>query len=116
MKVGSLAGRSKEVLYKFERKSVDIGCLEEVRYWGQGIRIYGGEKKFWWSGSMEGRNGVGNMVKEDLAEEVIEVKRLDDRMMKIAMVCGRKILHVFSVYAAQQEDLLMVAGYMNCHI
>ena len=37
------------------------------------------------------------MVKEDLVEEVIEVKRLDDRMMKIAMVCGRKILHVFSV-------------------
>ena len=65
---------------------------------------------------MKDRNGVGVMVKEDLAEEVIEVKRLDDRMMKIAMVCGRKILHVFSVYAAQQEDLLMVAGYMNCHI
>ena len=24
-------------------------------------------------------------------------------MMKIAMVCGRKILHVFSVYAPQQS-------------
>ena len=32
------------------------------------------------------------MVKEDLIEEVIEV----------AMVFGRKILHVFSVYAPQQ--------------
>ena len=42
------------------------------------------------------------MVKDDLVEEVIEVKRLDDRMMKIAMVCGRKILHVFLVYTAQQ--------------
>ena len=80
------------------------------------------------------------MVKEDLVKEVIEVKRLDDRMMKIAVVCGRKILHVFS-YAPQQgrpdeekreflqklldniqdcdfpqEDLLMMAGDMNCHI
>mgnify|MGYP001793238129 CR=1 FL=1 len=27
------------------------------------------------------------MVKKDLVEEVIEVKSLDDRMMKIAMVC-----------------------------
>ena len=36
------------------------------------------------------------MVKEDLVEEVIEVKRLlNDRMMKIAVVCLRKILHVF---------------------
>ena len=41
------------------------------------------------------------MVKEDLIEEVVEVN-MDDRMMKIAMVCGRKILHVFSVYAPQQ--------------
>ena len=37
------------------------------------------------------RNGKGIMVKEDLVEEVFEVKRLDDRMMKIAMVSGRKI-------------------------
>ena len=40
---------------------------------------------------------IGIMVKEDLVEEVIEVERLDDRMMKITMVCGRKILHVFLV-------------------
>ena len=39
-------------------------------------------------------NGVGIMLKEDLVEEVIEVKRLYDRMMKIAMVCGKKILYV----------------------
>ena len=45
------------------------------------------------------------MVKEDLVEEVIEVKRLDDRMMKIAMVCqcGRKILHVVLIYTQQQD-------------
>ena len=33
---------------------------------------------------------------------MIEVKLLDDRMMKIAMVCGRKIFHIFSVFAPQQ--------------
>ena len=49
---------------------------------------------FWWSGSEEGRNRVGIMVK-DLVEEVIEVKILDDRMMKIAIVCKRKILMSF---------------------
>ena len=80
----------------FERKRVDIGCLQEVRHRGQGTRVYGGEKKckFWWNRSVEGRNGVGITVKEGLEDEVIEVKRLDDRMMKTAMVCGRKIIHV----------------------
>ena len=41
------------------------------------------------------------MVKEDLVEEVTEVKRLNERY-KIAMVCGRKILYVFSEYAPQK--------------
>ena len=59
---------------------VDIGCLQEVRYRGQGTRVNKKEEKYklWWSRSEDGRNGVGIMVKEDLLEEVIEVKRLDD--------------------------------------
>ena len=63
----------------FERRRVDIKCLQEVRYRGQGARVYGGEEKceFWWSGSEEGRNGVAIMVKEDQVEEVIEVTRWD---------------------------------------
>ena len=45
----------------FERRKVDIGCLQEVRYRGQKTRVYGGEEKckFWWSISEVGRNGVG---------------------------------------------------------
>ena len=40
----------------FERRRVDIKCLQEVRYRGQGTRVYGGEEKFWWSRSEENRN------------------------------------------------------------
>ena len=83
MNVGSLSGRSREVVDMFKRRKVDIRCLQEVRYRGQGTRVYGGEEKykFWWRESEEGRNGVGIIVKEDLVKEVIEVKRLDDRSM-----------------------------------
>ena len=51
---------------------------------------------------MEGRNEVGILLKEDLVEEVIEVKRPDGRMMKIAMVCETKILHVFCICSARR--------------
>ena len=83
----------------FKRRKVDIGFLQEVRYRGQGTRVCGGEEKykFWWRESVEGRNGVRIIVKECIVEEVIEVKRLDEKMMKIVVVCRRKILHVFSV-------------------
>ena len=39
----------------------------------------------------EGRNRVEIMVKEDLVEQVIEVKRLDYRMMKILDHCKRNL-------------------------
>ena len=138
---GSLSGRSEGVVDMFEWRRVGIGCLQEVRYRAQGTKVFGGEEKykFCWSGSVEGRNGVGIMVKEDLVVEVFEVKRLNDRVMTIALKWGRKILYVFSVYALQQggpekekrefleklsdnihdipeEDLLMVLGDMNCYI
>ena len=51
----------------FERRRADIRCLQDVRYRGQGTRVYGSEEKyskFLWSGSEEGRNGVGIMMKE----------------------------------------------------
>ena len=34
------------------------------------------------------------MVKEDLVDWMVEVKRLNDRMMKIVMVHGRMILRI----------------------
>ena len=37
--VGSLSGRSREVVDMLERRRVDIGCLQKVRYRGQGILI-----------------------------------------------------------------------------
>ena len=37
------------------------------------------------------------MLKEDLVEEVIEVKGLDDIRMMKKMMCERKILHVVSL-------------------
>ena len=42
------------------------------------------------------------MVKKDLVEEVIEIKRLDDKIIKTVIVCIRKIPRVFSVYPLQQ--------------
>ena len=37
--VGSLSERSKEVVDMFEKRRVDIRCLQEVRHRGQGTRV-----------------------------------------------------------------------------
>ena len=42
------------------------------------------------------------MIKEEWKENVIEVVRWCERMMKLMMVVGSKMMHVFSFYAPQQ--------------
>ena len=102
--VGSLRGRSREVVEMLARREVDICCLQEVRYRNQGSMAIGSNEekyKLWYSGNEEGTNGVGILVRFDMAEKVIEVERLDDRVMKIKIVLGKVVFHVFSVYAPQ---------------
>ena len=140
--IGTMAGRSREVVEMLARRRVDICAVQEVRYKAQGVRIYGSGNeryKFWWSGGEERERGVGLLVREEWVENVIEVVRWNDRMMKIKMVGGKKVMHIFSVYAPQQgraniekeefrekltdkiqevpdRDVVLIAGDLNGHI
>ena len=93
LNVGSLIGRGREVVEMLARRKIDICCLQEVRYKNQGCTTIGSndEKyKLWYSGGPEKLHGVGIMMRAELADNVIEVKRYDDRLMKIRMVVGKK--------------------------
>jgi len=140
--VGSMVGKSREVAAMLGRRKVDVCAVQETRFRNEGTRMYGsdGERyKFWWSGGSEGNSGVGVMIKEEWKENIIEVVRWCERMMKITMVVGGKMMHIFSVYAPQQGkpeeekeefrerlsekiseiaegDTVIIAGDMNAHI
>ena len=140
--VGSLVGRGRELVSMLAKRRVDICCLQEVRYRNQGCTSIGSNEekyKLWYSGGEEKINGVGVMMKADLVDNVIEVERYDDRMMKIRMVVGGQIWNVFSIYAPQTgrpahekalfwekleeeigktpaSEVLLVGGNINGHI
>ena len=100
--VGSLVGRGRELVSMLAKRRVDIICLQEVRYRNQGCTSIGNNEekyKLWYSGGEEKINGVGVMMKANLVDNVIEVERYDDRMMKIRIVVGKQIWNVFSIYA-----------------
>ena len=99
-----MVGRSREVVEMLARRRADVCCIQEVRYKSGGCRVFGSndEKyKLWYSGNSQGEHGVGIMVKYELSDDVIEIERYDNRMMKIKMVIGRKVVQIFSVYAPQ---------------
>ncbi|ESO02838.1 hypothetical protein HELRODRAFT_174267 [Helobdella robusta] len=51
--VGTLTGRSLEVVEELQRRMVDVAALQEVRWKGEGTRFVGakgGRYKLWWKG------------------------------------------------------------------
>ena len=78
LNVGSLCGRKTEVCEELRKRKVDVCCIQEVRWKGQGARFVGASGrryKMWWSGNDAGFGGVGILVKEEISGNVVEVKR-----------------------------------------
>ena len=56
----------------------------------------------WWSGDQEGYSGGGVLVKEELYDKVVEVRRVNARLMSLAIVYGQEVVRVVWAYAAQR--------------
>lgn len=102
--VGSLRGKGVEICEELRKRRVDVCCVQEVRWRGEGARMMGveGRKyKLWWKGNNDGVGGVGVLVKEELCEKVVEVRRRNDRVMTIVMVFEEEVVRLICGYAPQ---------------
>ena len=103
--VGSLIGRSLEVVDELWRRRVDVCALQETRWKGEAAKYVGAKGrryKLWWKGN-DGTGGVGVMVKEELVEKVLEVRRKSASVIVVVMVIGKVTVRVISGYAPQQN-------------
>ncbi len=96
--IGTLTGKSFELVDVLKKRRIDVACIQETRWKGEKAREIRGYK-LWYSGLVKGLNGVGIMVEEQHVQGVVEVKRIDDRLMKLSLVVGREIIHVICGYA-----------------
>ena len=102
--VGSLCGKSGEVVEELWRRKVDICAVQETRWKGDGARYVGAKGmryKLWWKGDSR-QGGVGLMVREDLAEKVLEVRRKSSRVIAVVILIAKVMVRVISGYAPQQ--------------
>ena len=98
--VGTLTGKSIELVKSLHRRKVSIACVQETKWVGAKAREIDGYK-LWYSGSAKAKNGVGILVGKDLADQVVEVRRKSDRIMAIKVLVGSVFVNVVSVYAPQ---------------
>jgi len=136
--VGTMTGRSGEVVEMANRRQLDVCCLQETRWKREGARTFG-NYKFFWAGGREGTAGVGFLVEEGWVDKVLQVTRYSERIMVLRVRVGKSVLCVVSVYAPQvgrtmeekeeffvslgevlstvdAKERLVVCGDMNGHV
>ncbi|KAK3572267.1 hypothetical protein QTP86_029691 [Hemibagrus guttatus] len=84
-----------------ERRKVDILCVQETRWKGSKARSIGAGFKLFYYGVDSKRNGVGVVLKEEFERNVLEVKRVSDRVMSLKLEIEGVMLNVVSGYAPQ---------------
>ncbi|KAK3522813.1 hypothetical protein QTP86_002563, partial [Hemibagrus guttatus] len=94
-------GKGRELADVMERRKVDILCVQETRWKGSKARSIGAGFKLFYYGVDSKRNGVGVVLKEEFVRNVLEVKRVSDRVMSLKLEFEGVMLNVVSGYAPQ---------------
>ena len=99
-----MSGRDGELADMADRRGLDFCCFQETKWRGEANKWLGEEGKrykFFWKGCKGGSAGVGVLVAEKWVENVIEVKKLSERILLVRVSIGVNILNVISGYAPQ---------------
>ena len=81
LNIGTMTGRGRELADVMERRNVDVLCLQEAKWKGSKARNIGGGYKIFYNGADGRKSGKGIVLREELAESVLEVKMASDRLM-----------------------------------
>ena len=104
LNIGTMTGRGRELAGMMERRNVDILCLQETNWKGSKARNIGGGCKIFYNGA-DGRKKCDRDSGEgELAESVLEVKRVSDRLMAMKLEVNGSILNIVSAYAPQVNN------------
>ncbi|XP_071738787.1 uncharacterized protein [Rutidosis leptorrhynchoides] len=96
--IGTLTGKRIELVDTFLKSNVDIVCVQETRWKGEGaveIKDY----KLWYSGSRVARNGVGIFLGKLHKDNVVDVSRFSDRIMSVSLIIKEDTYTIISAYA-----------------
>ena len=104
LNIGTMTGRGRELADMMDRMNVEILCLPERKLKGSKSRNIGSGCKLFYNGADGRKNGIGIVVKEELDESVLEMKRVSDRLMAMKLEVNGSILNIVSAYAPQVNN------------
>lgn len=138
--IGTLTGKSMEVVDTMVRRKINFMCLQETKWVGEKARELDTTGfKLWYTGKVRERNGVGIIVDKYWKDSVVDVKRIGDRILALKFMVDRESINIISAYAPQagseapikeqfwedlegliqgipQEDKIFLGGDLNGHV
>ena len=99
-----MTGRERELGDLMKRRNVDILCLQETKGKASKARNIGGGCKLFYNGADGRKNGIGIVVKNELAKSILEVKKVSDRLMAMKLEVKGPVLNIVSEYAPQVNN------------
>ncbi|ESN96780.1 hypothetical protein HELRODRAFT_68256 [Helobdella robusta] len=96
-----------EVAEMLVRRRIDICCLQETRWKSNGVCHVNSDKenyKLFWNGQKTAKNGVRIFVREPLSQKVLDIKKINSRLMWIKLRIEKQTMIIFSAYAPQTGE------------
>ena len=99
--MGSVSGNGGEVCEEMRKMMIDVCCLQDVISRRHAARMKGRRYKLWWSEIRNGVGSVGVVVKNELCDKMVDIRRVSDRVMTVVVVLEMDVLRLMYGYAPQ---------------
>ncbi|KAL5195414.1 Craniofacial development protein 2 [Glycine soja] len=100
--IGTLTEKSMEIVDVMVRRKINFMCLQETKWTGEKAKeLDNSGFKLWYTGKIRSRNGVGIIVDKEWKKDVVDVRRVGDRIIVLKLVVGQDTFNVISGYAPQ---------------
>ena len=83
------------------RRNIDVMCVHETKWRGNATRELGEGYKIIYSGESNKRNGVGIILSRKWKDNVVDVRRVSDRLMGIKVKGGQEMITIILAYGSQ---------------
>ncbi|KAH1219602.1 LINE-1 retrotransposable element ORF2 protein [Glycine max] len=91
-----------EIVDVMVRRKINFMCLQETKWTGEKAKeLDSSGFKLWYTGKIKSRNGVGIIVDKEWKKDVVDVRRVGDRIIVLKLVVGQDTFNVISGYAPQ---------------
>jgi len=98
--IGKLTGKSMEVVDKMTRRRINFMCLQETKWVGKKAKeLDSSGFKLWYTSEVRSRNNVGIIVDKEWKKDIVDVKRIGDRIIALKIVVEQDTFNVISTYA-----------------